>query len=343
MKKSLFLIGTIVLGLNVAYSQTPTIANGSFESWSSPSGSLELQAPTNWSGSDKIINDMALLLTLGGYDVTPQKQVFKIDGSMATDGGSLVELHTKDLGSDLGFIPGIIANGDIEVNAAALMSYMSSEEGDITSIFDISNATAIYGRRVDSVKVDATCWGPAGLQGTMVVNAMKNIDGENTLIGSGMVTIDNTTTMESSLQEYTAYINYTSEMGSLVDTMIIFFMSSSMNSEEPELDGDENYVRIDNVRLYTSIPSTGVENMPKKDHGVSVYPIPASDQITFNNQLNNNHLVINIYSITGQIMHQAPLSAGENNINLSQYAQGNYTYEIIDTEHRTRQTGQFIK
>src|SRR5690606_7673567 len=118
MKKSLFLIGTIVLGLNAAYSQTPTIANGSFESWSSPSDSLELQAPTNWSGSDKIINDMALLLALGGYDVTPQKQVFKIDGSMATVGGSLVELHTKDFGSDLGFIPGIIANGDIEVNAA---------------------------------------------------------------------------------------------------------------------------------------------------------------------------------------------------------------------------------
>lgn len=342
MKKILFTIAAGLCSYITAFSQTPTISNGSFETWTAPSGALSLEAPTDWSGSDKVLNDMSMLIMIGGYDFDANKQIYKIDNPMATDGSLLTELVTKNFGDDFGFIPGVLANGDIEVNGAALLAWMDSGEGDITSIFDISNASPMYGKRVDSVVVDATAWGPGALNGSVMVNAMKTIDGEETVIGSGFVEIENTTTMASELSSYTVKLNYMDEEVQDVDTLVILVLSSTYSSETPVEEGDENFVRIDNIRLFTSTP-TSITSHPIADLGVHIYPNPAKDFITFRNDSNNNHLVINVYSINGQIMEQNRLKNGENTFMTNKYPQGVYTYEIIDTEKSVRQTGQFIK
>lgn len=339
MKKLLLSLGIVATICSQVIAQ-PVITNGSFESWSAPSGLLSLEAPTNWGGSDKIVSDMAMILMLAGYEVSPKKQVYKEDSALEpTDGDIYTGLCTKDLGEELGYFPGVIANGDIEVNAPALLAWMESGEGDFSSIFNITNASPMFGKRVDSLKIDAFTFSLeelGSITGNITVNAMKVVGDEKVLIGSGTVQFQNFTS-EPSFVEHTVEMNYLDDSDVAVDTLIIIISSSGPGAS------DTIYTAVDNIRLFTSDAPSSINSIPVQHLSVDIYPIPAQDFISFNNTLNNKNLVLNVYAFNGQVMEQRSLTNGENKIQISEYASGMYVYEIIDTDKRVKQTGKFIK
>lgn len=339
MKKHLLAFGIAATLCSQAIAQIPTITNGSFESWTAPSGSLSLEAPTSWSGSDKIVSDMSMILTLAGYDVTPIKQIFKEDGPIeATDGDLYSGIITENLGTELGYFPGILANGIIEVNAPALLAWMESGEGDFSTIFNITNASPMFGKRVDSLKVDAYTFSTLeleGISGNMTVNAMKIVGDEKVLIGSGTVEFESFIS-DPEFREHTIEMNYIDDSDVAVDTLIIIISSSGPGAT------DSIYTAVDNIRLFTSDASS-IASIPNQHLAVDVYPIPAQDFITFNNTLNNKNLVLNVYAFNGQLMEQRILMNGENRIQTSNYSNGLYVYEIVDTDKQVKQTGKFTK
>src|SRR5690606_9668887 len=84
---------------------------------------------------------------------------------------------------------------------------------------------------------------------------------------------------------------------------------------------DSNAIYIDDFSLFTST-SSSIGKYQSVDLGVNVYPIPAGNELNFDNTKVKSG-VINIYSSIGQLMHQEYTSTGLTSVNISKYAQGN--------------------
>lgn len=320
--------------------QTPDFDNPSMEEWLSVSGALSLERPTNFHGSDSTLRGIAPMLMIAGYPITPKKQISK--STDAYEGDFAARIVTLNLGTTFGNTPGILANGPIEVDMSAAGSI---DDGiGITDILKVSGGTPTLGRKVDSVVAYIKSPVTNTDSAIVFINAKRNIGGTMNIIGSGSTIIE----PGADYQRIVISMEYITESMIATDSLTIMFVSSfttaTPTGTTPIFNFTENNeILVDKVALYTSV-ATGINNpYQTQDLGIIAYPIPASQQIHFNNTNNIPHNLLAIYDMQGRILLQKSLQTGINTIDIQHWPAGNYMYEVIDTKAQAKQTGKFTK
>ena len=103
-----------------------------------------------------------------------------------------------------------------------------------------------------------------------------------------------------------------------------------------------NTLFVDKVEVFTS-QATSVKPIPNTDLGFKAYPNPATTVINFENKNAQKGNTLLILDNIGKIMHYAELPMSTITIDLNQYANGIYFYEIYNANGSQSQTGKFVK
>jgi hypothetical protein len=99
-------------------------------------------------------------------------------------------------------------------------------------------------------------------------------------------------------------------------------------------------VGISNVSWLLSLPMTVGVNEYTSATEVNVYPNPAKDMINFEVDANVASS-IQIYDITGRVIETIRITVDRSVINTSGYANGSYTYSILDRSNAILNRGKF--
>jgi len=90
-----------------------------------------------------------------------------------------------------------------------------------------------------------------------------------------------------------------------------------------------------------SITTTGV-NEVKEDSQITIYPNPATEQVTFEASLPGNNRTLFIYDLTGRVIANSAFSEPKVTIGLEELPQGVYTFRILNNEQLLK-AGSFVK
>jgi hypothetical protein len=307
--KKLFTL--LMLGGLAISAKAQTVPGGDMETWRTyMSDTAHLTAPDGWNGSDSIAYGVAS--QFGGLiSITPKKQIFQ---STSSHGGTYAaELVTRSLGNFLGIFPALLTNGNISVDV-------------INQTFSMSGGSPVN-MHITHVNAYATYTTPGIDSGAIQVQAIKYINGMDSVVGVGLVTIPPT----ANYTMFTASINYVN--GTIVpDTILISFASS--NSQTAGV--DSSILNIDDVSMDTV--GLGVHNQVL-NNGVSIYPNPTTG-ILHISAPQYAGLTCTISNAAGAAVLQKFVS-GTNVIDMSAFPSGMYFYTITDRDGAAVQKGKF--
>ncbi|HRP88920.1 MAG TPA: T9SS type A sorting domain-containing protein [Edaphocola sp.] len=339
MKKSLIAV-SLFLGISVvAQAQTPVITNGTFETWTTeivPAlPPVTLDRPTSWYGSDVVLNkNVGPLMAIAGLDFDNAKQVYK--STDVHEGTYAAKLMTKNYGDTLGNLPCMMTNAKQDLNMAGLLGGNMNNPSSLMNLFKFSNGTPIYQKRIDSVTAYVKTPSTNTDSAAAFVTALKKVNNDSvTAIGQGGVMIPANTNGYVKISIPVIYLG-----DDHTDTMIVGFSSAGV----PGLSGFtlDNTLFVDKVEVFTS-QATSVKPIPNTDLGFKAYPNPATTVINFENKNAQKGNTLLILDNIGKIMHYAELPMSTITIDLNQYANGIYFYEIYNANGSQRQTGKFVK
>jgi len=313
MKRLLLLLGATALSVA---GMAQTIANNSFETWrTSTSGALApdtVMAPDSWFGADSlIIADGEFYGSLIAISPTVwQRQLYK-EATIVHTGSYSAKLVTKKQDT-LGVFPGIMSNA--QANVAISIVGGSPSLGGIT--YSGGTATTYH---ITTVSAWVQYAPGTGLDsGSMSVSAYATVFGLDSMIGSGTVTVGNTS---GSWTQITATLTYNGS-GLPVDTVRIIFTSSAGTNNEI---GSTMYV--DDVTMTGTLPNE-VQNVFGESAAVAVYPNPASDELNIRGQVNAAYTIA-LFSVNGQQVSTSTVK-GAGSVDISSLAAGMYFYNITD-------------
>jgi hypothetical protein len=339
MKKTLLLIAA--LATTWVSAQAQTIANGSFETWTGPSGGLQIEASAPWFCSDQLISDNAILITFAGG--IPSKQLYK---STDKHGGDFAaELRTKFMGDTLGNLPCALLNANLVLDISAIIS----GGGDLSNILNFvtyHGGTPTLGRKVDNVKAWLKTFSTNGDQSSVTVNAMQKAKtSANTdtliLIGSGLALVP--PNPNNDYVETTVNVTYLNANNTATDTLLVIFASSAVGSGGTGFT-DGNKMLVDDVTMTTSEGSSlSIQQPLFADDIVAVYPNPAKDQVYFNLNTFQNaaDYKLMITDATGRVVLAENLKQQVNAKNVSGWAKGSYFYALTNVKNGKSVKGKF--
>lgn len=338
--KKILLSATVLLAVFTA-ARAQTIDNGGFENWQGPSGSLQLENPDSWYGSDKTLDDLGVLLTIVG--VTPEKQLFK--STDAHSGTFAAELKTAFLGDTVGNVPGLLLNARINFDLLAVI-----QDPDFSNFLDhvtYTGGTPLLGKKVDNVKAWVKLSGDQQDQASVIISAFKKgLTANNTdtmiLIGNGTKLI--TPNAANAYEEITVPMVYTSPSNTATDTLIVVFSSSAViTSTTPTTDG--NTVKVDDVTMTTSdgTSPTSIQEPVFREDIVVVYPNPAGNVVYFNLNAAEkaSDYTLTVTDMTGRVVLQEQLTQQINQRSLNGWARGTYFYSLVNTKNDKSEQGKF--
>jgi hypothetical protein len=115
------------------------------------------------------------------------------------------------------------------------------------------------------------------------------------------------------------------------DSMNINVVSSNIFNPQPN-----NKMYVDNLSFEYEAGINDIRNIVE----TSIYPNPASDNITFSFEKELN-AVINVYSNEGQLVYSGKADGNEVSIDVSSYISGTYYFALIEGSKKIS-SGQFI-
>ncbi|MCD6012340.1 MAG: hemolysin-type calcium-binding region [Flavipsychrobacter sp.] len=308
------------------FAQIPT---HDMESWrttsSGASTPTSVEAPYKWYCSDSTIISLGQFLgSLAGADDTDwRRQVFKESATMYVHGGSFsAKIMTR---REYTFVvPGVLTNAIPQVGFSA---------------FPTPTVTAVSlkgGSPISAKPTTVTAWvqyykGIGSIDsGSIAVQALGQVGGKDSVIGSGFVTIG----PSSSWVQVTVNITYPLHTNVPVDT---FRIALSSGKGPSGLDSSTLYV--DDLAM-TTIPNpdnSGVANI-KGSNPVKIYPNPASGMLFISSPQGGN-LSCTLFNVSGQEMLTKALS-GEDKADISSLPAGIYLYAIKDDNGAVIQSGK---
>lgn len=303
-----------------------TVANGGMEEWVSITSTISLERPAKWWGLDQVLYNVSPVMSAAGFTYVPRKQLKKSEDKCSGDYAA--RLITHDYEGVLGLVPGIMANGELEINLEAAMAALTpgaSGIEDFTSILNVIGGEPTMGNKVDSVT--ACVLAPAGNveNSAVMIRAMKHMEigGVDTLvqIGSGMVQI----VPDSSFQHIIVPMVYADPEVSGTDTLQILFLSSFVEDSTISIT-IENRIFVDEVAMHLSaVSGISDKNLTNSFH---IFPNPSRGFINIQNNNNINDCSFGLYDMNGRIVVNQVLQAGTQQINIEQLPGGNYLYRI---------------
>jgi hypothetical protein len=337
MKKTL-LFTALLAGLLVS-AQAQTFSNAGFETWTGPSGILQIEAPTTWFGSDKLIADNALIISvIGGI---PTKQCYKSTDKHSGDFAA--ELRTRFMGDTLGNVPCAFVNAKIDIDIMAVIA--NPDFSNILNLVTYTGGTPILGRKVDNIKAWVKLTDANQDNASVVINALQKqtINGQDTMItiGGGTQIIANN--VSNDYREITVPVTYLDAANTATDTLIVVFSSSAVAaSTDPTTDGNTLYV--DDVSMTTSDGTSLSIQQPLFAEDVAlVYPNPAKDVIYFN--LNTYQTAgdykLTIVDASGRVVLTEQLKQLINEKKVTGWAKGSYFYTLTNVKSGKMENGKF--
>jgi hypothetical protein len=347
MKKTLLL--TAVLAGTLATTQAQTFSNAGFETWNNfnvttgfPVGSVALEAPTTWAGTDSLIAGLTLPALFLGVEIDPVTQLIK--STDAHSGTYAAEVKTANLGDSLGNVPGALINAKISLDLASIGS--NPDFSSLLSLFTFSGGTPTLGRKVDNVKAWVKTFSTNIDQASITVNAMqkaKTTANADTLvlIGSGVGLVS--ANPNNDYVETTVNVTYLNANNTATDTLIVIFSSSAVAGSGAGFT-DGNKMLVDDVSMTTS-EGTGlsIQQPLFADDIALVYPNPTKNLIYFN--LNTfqkaEEYTLMVTDVTGRTILNENLKQQVNEKNVSGWAKGSYFYKLINVKNGKHLNGKF--
>lgn len=316
MKKILSLI-TLGLLVNSFNSKAQTVTNAGMETWKSVTVFFTTTyKPTNWYTLDSFVTAIKVLQGKTYSGRVSESTTFKNSGT------SSARLLTSD--DDSVFT--VLSNGNLNLDAATISKLTT---GDLTSL-------KFQGGQPISKRVQFAHayihYVPKGTDTAVFsVSAFKTgfgAGGTDSIVGSGNITVSATT----GFTKFTVPLSYVDP--TIVPDRIVFLFNAS--NKLPLSDGTLMYV--DDV---TYSDPTGIEIPLVNDANVSVYPIPANDQLNILTPYNES-LNISIYNTMGQnvLNNKFEMKAS---ISLQNLQPGNYIYVVSNDKGHNYSSGQFLK
>jgi hypothetical protein len=346
MKKSLLL--TAVLAGTLTSAQAQTFSNAGFETWNNFTvmtgfpGSVALEAPTTWSGTDSLIAGLTLPASLLGIDIDPVTQIIKSND--AHSGTFAAEIKTANLGDSLGNVPAALINA--KINFDILSVGANPDFSSLLSLFTFTGGTPALGRKVDNVKAWVKAASTNLDQASITVNALqkaKTAANADTLIliGSGVGLVS--ANPNNDYVETTVNVTYINPSNTATDTLIVIFSSSAVAGSGTEFT-EGNKMLVDDVSMTTSTGSSLSIRQPVfADDIALVYPNPAKNIIYFN--LNTfqkaDDYILTVTDASGRAILTENLKQQVNEKNVSGWAKGSYFYSLTNTKNGKHLNGKF--
>lgn len=246
-----------------------TVDNAGMETWRSGFAGISpivpIKAPTSWYGTDSLVISLGEIFSGGGSDFNAQ--IFK-ETTLVHSGSASAKVMTRSE-DVLGIFPGLLSNAKVLVDMAAIsgggdpMSAVTFTGGTpVTMMITTVNAYVAYTAGKD------TSTGMMGGDdaGSMVVQAIATVGGNDSTVGSGFVTINPSTSFVLA----SANLTYTT-MAYPVHTVRILFTSSASFA----LDSSTLYV--DDVSMEGIPNPIAVGNVNEKT--ISLFPNPANNGV----------------------------------------------------------------
>lgn len=337
MKKNLLF--TALLAGSLVSAQAQTFSNAGFEAWSNASGALQIEAPNSWFGSDKLIADNALIISvIGGI---PGKQLYK--STTAHSGTYAAELKTKFMGDTLGNVPCAFINAKIDIDIMAVIA--NPDFSNILDLVTYTGGTPILGRKVDNVKAWVKLTDANQDNASITVTALQkqNIGGQDTMVtigGAAMIIANN---VSNDYREITVPVNYLNASNTATDTLIVVFSSSAVASPDDSTT-DGNTLYVDDVSMTTSDgTSLSIQQPLFADDAALVYPNPANDIIYFNlnTYQNATDYQLTVTDATGRVVLSEQLKQHINEKKVAGWAKGSYFYNLTNVKNGKLQNGKF--
>lgn len=344
MKRKL-LIAALLTGACGA-SQAQTFTNAGFETWHDysvntslfpPFNPLALKAPTGgWSGVDSLIAGVTPLAAAGSITILPQQQLFQ--SNIAHSGNSSAEVRSAYIGEDMGNVPGILVNANINIDLAAAMA---GNPEDILDFVSYDGGTAVTAQ-VDTVKawisLDSTTSMDEGYITASTVKTFQVSSGDSTVVigmGTAVVTRGN-----ADFREIMVPLTYTDN--TVPDKLIVTFMSSNFSADTVH---DGNSMKVDDVSFsYKPGSGVGIHQPLFSESKILVYPNPGRNQIYFNLDatVRPSDFNLSIFDINGRLISNEQLSNAINLKDVSAWAKGSYFYTLNNAKNNTKEQGKFV-
>lgn len=311
MKKIFILIITACI-----YSHSfAQIQNSGMETWRNYiSGGVFLQAPNSWYSSDSVVASfVAQYGALFGYFGVPNQQLFR-ESSVIYAGSYSAKLVTIKQDT-LGVLPEAMSNGQPHFDLPMLIATHDPQQS-----IQFSGGTP-----VSSMIYGVSAWveysSPGNDSGVIIVEAIKNFSGTDSVIGYGykaFVPVPIFTKIDAPI----TYI----VPNTTPDTIRIVFLSSNI---EAPVEGSTLYV--DDVAFDLT---TAVSNVAEND-AISIVPIPSSG-IFYMKNAGNDLYDVHVISESGQTVYTKQV-AGNGQIDLSTLPSGIYFYNLTGKDGNIRQ------
>jgi hypothetical protein len=313
--KKIYIALALLLGINsVNHAQESVfVLNGEMETWGSFIG--EPQAPTGWLTAN----------ILAALDPSSPTSVFQVGGGNQYAGNFSARIETVDLSNNnplQGMIP----------DTAGFMIL-----GEINPITQVVNQGYAFTNSPESFEFYAK-YSPSGSD---YATATAILSRWNTSTNSQDVIAVADIEINSSVTDYQLFsVNFDYVMpGVTPDTAAVILSSSS--TVNPELG---SALTIDNIAFVGGdIEDTGVsiEDIILANKGISFFPNPASEIITF--QANEHVQSIAIFTIEGKLVTTIGINGNKvNEINVADWNNGIYLFRCMNQNNAVIETGKFV-
>ncbi len=323
MKYILILLSPLLF-LNIASAQV--LSGGNMESWHTISvgfPATQVDAPDHWFGADSLIFTVAPFI---GVTSGLQEQMSK--SSDAHSGSFAAEVTTKNQGSTLGTIPGIMAN------ARPGVDILNFDPNDPMSSITYTGGTSISSR-IGYVSAWLKYSPQNADKAQMVVLAVlagQGAGGADSIVGNADTVISG---QVSSYTKFEVTLNYI-DPNVVPDKLLILFLSSTnANANVP---APNSTLLVDDVEA--GIHPNGIKVSLLDNEIVRVYPNPSKGEVNINTSIKGD-LSWDLYTASGQLVSHNDFK-GQTTINVQEIPAGIYFYTINGNKGNLVRKGKLL-
>jgi hypothetical protein len=128
-------------------------------------------------------------------------------------------------------------------------------------------------------------------------------------------------------------VTFTNDVDTALFIAAINFVDTVANVDPNDTnDIDFSYVKLRVIK-------TGVANLQALSNSVSAYPNPANTEFTIT--MKSTNATVDVLDITGKLVNTYPVTMGEAKMDVSNYTNGVYFYQIKTSANETVKSGKF--
>lgn len=306
----------------IAATKAQNIQGQDMENWHSMSVGFPAQqvtAPDHWFGSDSLLFSYAPFV--GATNVKAQLT----KSSNAHAGSFAARATTVDQGSQLGVIPGVLANAKLSIDIA------NFDPNDPVASMSYIGGTPIN-QRYNQISAWVMYQPKGSDNGQIIAQAVlsgQGVGGADSVVGMGDTVISSALSAYTNIQFPIVY----DDPNVVPDKLLVLFMSSA-TATTPQ---DSSSIFVDDVEA--KLVPVGVNTTVFNSASFKVYPNPTTFVLHLNTSY-NNEVVWSAYNVAGQQVATQQFTNSAT-VDVASLSAGMYYYTVTDTKGNKLFNGKF--